>query len=70
MNALGALVGAWGGLWDHKTTVTLGFREIARQIDAIEVAGASAAPPATGAQLIRAQHRLEARVARMVADAD
>ena len=66
VNALGALVGAWGGLWDHKTTVTLGFREIARQIDGIEAAGASAAPPATAAQLIGAQHRLEAGVAQMI----
>ena len=68
VQAQNLLLGDWAELWNHKLGVTSGFRQIAQQINALEVASASGPPPPTGPQLIAEQQRLKQRVAQMVAD--
>lgn len=50
--AAAAVAGTWGQIWNRKLGVAQGFRQIAHQVDALEVAGAAEGPPPTAAQRI------------------
>ncbi len=52
--ASAAVAQTWGQIWKRQLSVAQGFTEIARQVNAIEVAGAAAPPPPTTAQRVAA----------------
>lgn len=67
LQAIALLDAVWPKIWAHTLDVPTGFRAIAQQIDALQAAGASSAPPPTGARLVAAAQLQRRRLGRMFA---
>ncbi len=65
LQAAALLQKTWVDIWNHKSAVTEGFRTITQQVNALETASRSQAPPPSAAQIVAATQKRNARLNSM-----